>query len=70
MVHNTGEHGNEECCIDSAGFQEDCNEGNEEVCMEDSAEFQEDCIEDCGAEIAKADTCESFYIGEEDPCEE
>ena len=38
--------------------------------MEDSAEFQEDCTEDCGAEIAKAGTCESFYIGEEDPCEE
>ena len=43
-------------CIDSAGFQEDCNEVNEEVCMEDSAEFREDCIEDCGAEIAKVVT--------------
>ena len=35
-----------------------------------STEFEEDCTEDCGAEIVKAVTCESFYIGEQDPCEE
>ena len=35
----------------------------EEVCRDNV----EDCIEDCGAEIAKAVTCESFYIGEEEP---
>ena len=41
-------------------------QGNEEVCMD----YVEDCIEDCSAEVAKAITCETFYIGEEEPGEE
>ena len=38
--------------------------GIEEVCRDNV----EGCTEDCGAVIAKPVTCESFYIGEEEPC--
>ena len=42
-----------------------------EHCIEEvGRDIVEDCIQDCGVEVAKDVICESFDIGDEEPCVE